>query len=167
MGLACLDRGRARLRTTQECINTESFGLRRCAESPAGSRVKAPCSGREGSSSCRAWPALHLGWSLISQKSGHSQCPHKAPWGRTSMAFRLWIWPQELRELPGSLHLGLNLCFLDHLTWNLFWIFKGSCFLEGGWIFLPEAHPFLSQVWEQQCPGSGSGVGCMTGLRQG
>lgn len=78
------------------------------------------------------------------------------------MAFGLWIQPQEPRGLPGSLHLGLNLCFLDHLMWSLFWIFKGSCFLEGGWIFLPEAHAFLSRVWEQWHPGRGSRERCMT-----
>lgn len=72
---------------------------------------------------------LDLGWIVISQNRSHSLVSLGSATA-TSTALGLWIRPQEPRGLLGCLHLGLKLCFSDHLTWSLFWIFKGSCFLE-------------------------------------
>lgn len=38
---------------------------------------------------------------------------------------------------------GGSACALDRLTWGLLWVRKGSCFLEGGGSFLPDAHPYF------------------------
>lgn len=120
-----------------------------------------------------------------STPEGRARPGQRAPggkWGEGS-----WLWPGaaaptdlgEVRSwvptkhgdfhghgsggLPGSLHLGLRLCFLVHLTWSLFWILKGGCFQKGGWIFLPcsSLEPGLGTAarrerkWREGCDGRG------------
>lgn len=114
----------------------------RTACSPAGSGAKAPGSG------LGAAAPTDLGevWSWVPTKHGDFHGHGNG-------------------GLPGSLHLGLSLCFLVHLTWSLFWIFQGGCFQEGGWIFLPcsSLEPGLGTAahrerkWREGCDGPWQG----------
>lgn len=53
----------------------------------------------------------------------------------------LWV-GLGAERVPGRLHPG-SACFLDHVTRSLFWIFKGSCFQEGGGDVSPRCSSLL------------------------